>query len=158
MIVGCGRATSPDAIPRDAWLIPYQNDETSLIEVKANPERYVGKRFIMCGAIEVSDYYSLSYSDAQDTHYSIRFTDAGKHNKSRLGDEFAQLYLRKRRGAGVADTLIKATKENVIRLARVTVTLRPDVYAEYKKWDFMEVIDVQLVTDDKKGWQAGLVK
>ena len=45
--------------------IPYQGDEITLLQVKANPERYVGKTFIACVSLEVNDYYNFHYSDKQ---------------------------------------------------------------------------------------------
>ncbi|MGA2064148.1 MAG: hypothetical protein ABSG86_04230 [Thermoguttaceae bacterium] len=59
----------------------YVGDETRLVQIKADPTKYVGKSFIICGGIKLDDCYNRWYVNAQATHYLqrpvLRETDSG---------------------------------------------------------------------------------
>jgi len=145
------------------WKIPYKGDEIALVEVKANPEQYVGKTFIICGCLGLDDYYNFSYWDAKDTHYSLSFFSWGKDNLSR-GNEHATLYLSKQIDAPIVDIIVRMKKRaesdgtEMILLARAKVTFVPARFAKYKEWSTMEVLDVQFMEKDHKGWWPWIVE
>ena len=159
--------------------VPHLDDETPLSTVKANPEKFVGKTFTICGGVQIDDYYKAAYQDAKRTHYSLDFREAGE-TLADLKGEYCNLYLSRNK---IAETIIEAIDKtddaknvvrqgrsnrktepitetdeatrsrNVFKLVRVQVTLDPARYARDKKWDDMEVVDVQLLEDDQKGWR-----
>jgi len=140
--------------PDKTWKV---GDETLLTRVKANPQDYLGKVFIICGGVQVDDYYIWApYDDrAKDTHYSLEFREAAKDMESFSG-ESAHLYLSKQRGKPIMDALMKVAEDtvgpNLYKTVRVKVTLRPEVYARDKHWDLLEVLDVQFGDREKKQW------
>jgi len=56
-------------------IVPFTGEETPLTMVKAYTKDYIGKTFIIIGAIQVGDYYNFKYGNAQDTHVSLGFTE-----------------------------------------------------------------------------------
>ena len=70
-------------------------DETPLVRVKANPDMFLGKTIIIWGAVQLRNYYNYTYSDAKDTHYSLRLYEWGKNPGDYSGNE-ANLYLPRR--------------------------------------------------------------
>jgi len=139
------------------FAVPLKGDETPLVRVKANPERYVGKVFIICGGLFIGDFYNYFYEGRQDTHYSLRFFDVGKTSDVR--GETAYLYLLKAIGAEIVEGVSKRqeTGYNNAKLARLRVMLRPEAYARGKQWDMFEVVDVQFIQEDRKDWQPWIV-
>jgi hypothetical protein len=127
------------------------------VRIKANPEQYVGKEFIICGGLRLSDYYNFSYSNAHDSHYSLRLNEAGKDTTT-IGTQVS-LYLSKSVGVPIVDDLTHWEEGNRgsggdrLKLARVRATLVPSIYVHDKQWDMMEVLDVQFVKEDWKSWK-----
>ena len=152
--VAVGADLDPDA------KIPHVDDETSLVDVKANPRKFTGKEFRICGRVRMDDYFNYSYGDASDAFYSIRFNEVGEtFRDSRLG-EYAYLYLRRDWGKDVSAALVKYAKEGGSRhgvVARVHVRLNPDAYEKWKQWDMFEILDVQFINDDADGWGEWVV-
>ena len=144
-----GSTSKTASAGKGEFLIPYKGDETTLSELKAYPERYVGKQFIICGGLRLDDYYNYIYLTANTTHNSLSFTEYGKHSKS-IGTESAHLYLRKGKGARVLEPVRqigeKYKEANYDKLARVKVTL---LTLKGNDWDMLEVLDAQFTTDDK---------
>lgn len=137
----------------EPWLIPYQGDEVALVRVMANPEEYVGKSFIICGGLQINDNYIFSYSDAKDTHYSLLLRAVGKDSVS-PGKELAYLYLSKDIGRAIVDVIAGFQAETLhgAKVARARVTLVPRFFAKDKRWNYMEVLDIQFIGADHKGW------
>src|SRR4051794_39789628 len=93
--------------------IPHLDDETSIVRIKANPEKYVGKTFIISGAIQISDYYNYFYRNAKLTHYSLRFVESGTTiGNVEIGTETCSIYLRKNIGAAIVDMITKSEEEH----------------------------------------------
>jgi len=147
--------------------IPYKGDEIALIQIKAHPEQYIGKTFIICGGLQIVDSYGVSdyYWHAQNTHYSLYFRETGKNKDSSLGDS-AQLFLSKRIGAEIVDAITKVQKEKrgegVFKLARVKVTIIPAAYYNNNPGEsavnVMEVLDVQFIENNFKAWGPWIVE
>lgn len=161
----CLTALALGQVEGNAKKIPYRGDETPLVRVKANPEKYLGKTFVICGGLALRNYYNYSYENAENTFYSLSLHETGKDTASvGRSSERADLYLSKRIGAAIVDTLTKFEEENKsgkkknLKLARVEVTLVPSKYAKDKEWNMMEVIDVQFVEKDYKGWQPWIIE
>jgi len=143
---------------QDTRKIPHVDDETSLIELKANPERYVGKAFVLCGGLDIADVYRGYYLRAQDTHYSFVFSEAGKDMSTGTG-QGASLYLSKRAPDAIMRPIIETKKElGLPKLVRARVTLLPKAWAEHKSWDELEVLDVQFLEPDFSGWRPWIAE
>jgi hypothetical protein len=139
--------------PRDTK-VPHLDDETSLVRIKANPEKYLGKAVTICGGLMVDDYYNDSYDGAEKTHFSLRFMESGETLGS-PGDEFARLYLPRDHGQVIIDQIVETevkNKRRMYKLARVKVLIQPERYRRDKQWNMMEVVDVQFATKDFKDW------
>ena len=51
--------------------IPTIGDEASISAIKANPDRYIGRKFILVGSVDVSDYYGFGFREMGDFYYSF---------------------------------------------------------------------------------------
>lgn len=55
--------------------VPIAGDETPLVRLKADPQRYLDRKIIIVGAVSPSSYYNYGYNRAEKTHYSLRFVE-----------------------------------------------------------------------------------
>ncbi len=137
--------------------VPFKGDEIPLVRIKASPTEYVGKVFTICGGIKVYDYFNYEYSDAQHTHYSLRFVQVGKD--SQLKNDDATLYLSRKVGAPIINKLLakeEDTPSNNFALVRVKVTILPQRY-DSNAWEMFELLDIQFPNEDWKGWDNGVL-
>jgi hypothetical protein len=146
----------------DTVKVPHEDDETPLVRVKANPEKYIGKEFVICGGLEIDDYYNFEYDNAHESHYSLGFREAGE-TLNDLGPR-AHVYLPKTIGASIVDSIVKSAEQkkakHSYKLARVKVTLdRRRIRAGQEiQWDMLEAIDVQFCDKDKLEWQPWIIE
>ncbi len=157
LLLGVICATAPAGLggePAAVKKVPHSKDETSLVAIKANPEKFVGTTFILCGGIKVDDYYNFAYLNSQDTHYSLDFVEVGEDTATTTGKR-AHLYFPKKIGAALIDLAVKFEKEHHGEhyLMRIRATLDRDAFARDKQWDTMEMLDWQFVTKDYTDWQ-----
>lgn len=145
------------AISQAAPKIPHLDGETRLLRVKANPDKYLGKTFVICGGLQVSDYYNYSYRDQEKSFYSLGFVEAGETFND-FGDH-CQLYMSKTAiskelSESIIETVTKAeeAKRNTHKLARLKVAINPVAFSRDKQWDMLEVMDIQFINKDKTGW------
>ena len=73
-----GSASGWSQQPAPVQKVLHGKDETSLVAVKADPKKYVGTTFILCGGVKIGDYYNFTYMNAKDTHYCLDFSEAGE--------------------------------------------------------------------------------
>jgi hypothetical protein len=134
--------------------VPHQADEIPLARLKANAERYAGKTFIICGGIELDDYYNYAYRGQEDIHQSLRFFEAGETSVFPHG-EVAHLYLVKKYGDKIMDIVMKKAEEGRGEQA-ISILVRAKVALTRgwndRQWDLLELIDIQRVSEDKTGW------
>ncbi len=140
--------------------ILHTDDETSLIRIKANPETAIGKLVVICGYITLSDYYNFSYDKAQDSHYSISFTELGETSADR--GKTAHAYFKKAEGREIIERFVlaaeKANVKTTVVVVRLAVTLIPSIYKEDKQWDMFEIIDIQEFDYTSNNWSHWIVK
>jgi hypothetical protein len=123
-------------------------DETPLVRLKANPDKFLGKTLITWGVVKLDAYYNYTYCDAMDTHYSLFFREWGKSHSEASGT-VAYLYLSRATGRGIVDKLVRCEEKygaGACMGLRVKVVL--DRYypargglAQY--WNYLELVDVQ---------------
>jgi hypothetical protein len=135
--------------------VPHKNDELPLVRLKASPEKHAGKPVIICGTVSIEDDYDFAYSDAKRTHFSLRFEESGA--TLRESGENCYLYLQRQEGKAIVEHLTQeAEKKKGGRrsrtLVRAKVVLLPEVFERDKKWDNLEVLDVQFIDDEFKDW------
>lgn len=147
-------------VPRDKK-VPHLEDETSLIRIKATPETAVGKTAIICGGVEIGDYYNFSYGNSEESHFSLKFKEAGE-TFGDISGESANLYFAKTRGQEAIEVLAKAAEKNkggrVLKLARVKVTLVAGRFQSDKQWDMFEVLDMQFFDNAADKWLPWIVE
>lgn len=132
--------------------------ETTLLRVKADPERYTGRKLVLEGSIEVSDYYNFSFRGAEESFYSLQFRELNE-GKLRIG-EYGHLYLSKKGGYGdgVIDQIIQMSEQDESVIARpiavkVEVIIPEAIYAQDKQWNMFVLRDVQFYDQRKKEWK-----
>ena len=91
---------------KQPFKVPHKPDETALVRVEANPERYAGTVFTICGGVGIGSYYNYAYNHAESQFYSLRFVELGEDTSKPL-NKAATLYLRKPQGARIVDTITK---------------------------------------------------
>jgi hypothetical protein len=82
--------------------IVLTGEEVSLVRLKGNPQDYIGKEFILCGGVAISDYYNYGFSKAASTHYSYRFYQVDKDVKV-ASNELVHVYLAKSLGKAFSE-------------------------------------------------------
>ena len=133
-------------------VVPVLGDETPLTKVKANPQDYVGKKFIVAGGLTVRDYYNYSYSGAKETHVSLRLAEM-RADGTFTGEKI-NVYLQHSLSGELVDAVTKAVGGGYdALLVRVKVTLLPHKYETDPKWDLMELLDWQFRNAEGTGWQ-----
>ena len=140
--------------------VPHEDDEIRLVRIKANPEEYAGKEFIICGGLEINDSYYGGYRDAKDSHYSLYFREIGE-TQTDLSIDSCRLYLSKKDGSPIVDAIADFAEQNrkkgvrFYKLARVKATILPRIFHrnDDKPWNLMEVVDVQFIEKDFSGWK-----
>lgn len=134
--------------------LPKVGDETSLVRVKAKPEDFLDREFIVSGVIKVSDYFNFGYHDADSSHFSIELEEVGDNGLA--GSEAAHLYVTKLLGQALLDDLAAVEEKGFTgKAARVTVTLESRRFEGASTWDLLEVVDWQFLTDDRANWKPG---
>ena len=132
-------------------IVPVVGDETPLLKLKANPRDYIRKEFIVAGALRVQDYYNYGYSEAKDTHVSLRLQEV-RPNGSYTGEDIS-LYLSR----PVSKELVEAVTKTVAggygaKLVRVKVTILGRRYDEGASM-MGELLDWQFVNAERTAWQ-----
>jgi hypothetical protein len=140
---------------------PHKDDETSLIRIKAKPETAVGKSVIICGLVEISDYYNYSYRRSEDIYYSLKFYEVGETIGDYEGQNPVRLYFSKSIGSDALEIITKAyeQKKGTVtgKLLRAKITLVPERFNSDKQWDMFEVLDVQFFDMASEKWLPWMV-
>ncbi len=131
-------------------------DETPLVQVKAEPRKFVGKPFVMTGAIEVSDYYNMAYSEAANSHYSFDFQEAIAPRK--LGED-CSIYLKRSIGEKIVERIILKTKDGDRARIRVKVVMDPPRFRDDgDDWQMLELLDVQFSAAGGEEWGPWVIE
>jgi hypothetical protein len=141
----------------DEKSIPFVGDEVSLARIKASPRDYIGKIFVICGGVSISDYFNFKYKDSEETHYSLKFNEANKDGSPSTND--CWLYLPRDLGKPIVDGLIEKEEQSsdlTLILTRATVTILADRY-DPGGWNMFEVIDLQFPTEGWTDWKEGMI-
>jgi hypothetical protein len=147
--VGVGRAKVIE-IPK----LPVVGDEVSIARIKANPDRYIGKSFILAGVLSVSDYYNFGFRDEAANFYSFSMDTADLGG--RLGADSVPIYLSRFDGAVLAELVTKIQERKIGVLAGVR--LRCKIHRERLEGDLshaadsIEATDWQVLAPDGKSW------
>ena len=148
------RQGAGDTVPRTS--IPLVGDETPIVRIRANPRDYIGKVFTICGTVEVSNYWNFKYADAKDTHYSLRFHELDK-NAKRLGYQAVNLYVVRGAPLAVVERFVKAEERGAQEvIVRVKATILPKRFKDAANWEFLELCDLQFLSQDGKTWEPFL--
>jgi len=132
--------------------IPLAGDETPIAAVVADPWKYIGRVFIVCGAVEVCDWFDGTYQDAKPTHLAFSFQQL-----DRAGSPGNRALLYVRRGVGdelaaacARATLLRSGATRIIR-ARVTIPQQRASLAQVRG-DVLEVLDWQYLVPGGGQW------
>lgn len=134
--------------------VPHGKDETSLVRVQADTEKYLDEEIVICGGIQLSDYYNYGYAKTGLIFHALHFCEIGETLDDR--GAYAHLYLDKQLGKSIVDELVKAAeanKKSVYSLVRAKVKLNPGRYFNGRQWNMFEVVDVQFISKDLKSWE-----
>jgi hypothetical protein len=132
--------------------IPFVGDETALVRIKANPNEFVGEPFVIGGMVQVSDLYAGAYRNSSNSYYSLTFMPLTKSAEPDYRDS-AYLYVPRQFGAALIEQL--ATREEGGfdgTVLRARVTLDRNRYQDPESWEYLELLDWQFLSDDRKTW------
>lgn len=136
--------------------VPHGKDETSFVRLMTTPDKYLDQDIVICGAIGVGDFHVSKFQYPKETYYSIVFREVGE-TVGDLSRDRRYIYLDRETGGRVVERLLKLAEQsksvNYLHLARVRVNLNSRAYVNTgRRWDTLEVIDVQFIADDYKSW------
>ncbi|WP_428937734.1 hypothetical protein [Fontivita pretiosa] len=132
--------------------IPLLGDETPIAAVVADPWKYVGRVFIVCGAVEVSDWFDGTYQDAKPTHLAFSFQQL---DRAASPGNRALLYVRRGVGDELAAACARATllRSGATRVIRARVTIPPQrASLAHARGDMLEVLDWQYLAPGGGQW------
>lgn len=140
--------------------IPREPSDTSLIRIKADPEKCFSEELKIVGGIQISDYYNYGYENTEKLFHSISFREAGKTFGDSLGDR-AYIYMPRKFAKDVVDRLVEASEDgdgdHILLLARVKVKLNRFRYFPGKQWNMLEAKDVQFFDRKTGKWGEWLL-
>jgi hypothetical protein len=134
--------------------LPIVGDETSIARIKANPQEYIGKDFILVGGIKVSDYYNFGFSNAAADFYSFRMRTATQ--KGDLTSDDVAIYVSRFDGAVLAELATKSEEQKGDVL--LAVRLHCTIHAQRLEGDTshaadsIEATDWQVLAPDGRLW------
>jgi hypothetical protein len=107
----------------DVAILPVLGDETSIARIKANPQEYIGKDFILVGGISVSDYYNFGFREAAADFYSFRMHTATQ--RGALTSDSVAVYVSRFDGTVLAELATKSEEQkgNVLLAVRLRCTI-----------------------------------
>jgi len=132
--------------------IPLLGDETPIAAVVADPWKYVGQVFVVCGSIEVCDWFDGTYQDAKPTHLALSFQQLDRAGSP--GNR-ALLYVRRGVGDELAAACARATllRSGATRVIRARVTIPPNrASLSQARGDMLEVLDWQYLAPGGSQW------
>ena len=132
--------------------VPLVGDETLLTAVKADPESFVDRPFVVTGGVEVDDYYNYGYRGLDRSYYSLSFHEVRAGDPQIFGERCTLYVRRDDAGKRVVDQILAGTAKGKQQLIRVKATLTAERYRE-GAWNLCEVLDVQFARPGWKGWR-----
>ncbi len=123
-----------------------------MTRLRANPQDYIGKEFVISGAIAISDYYNFGFSDSSDTHYSFKFIEVDKDFHPR---ESGHVYLSRPLGRGLAEWVTKGQEDGFdAGFVSLKCTVDPvRIRGNSEQIDgHLEVIEWRFMNTTKDGW------
>jgi hypothetical protein len=131
--------------------VPRLGDETLLVAIKANPEKYAD--CIICGVVTISNEYHDPDEHKEKDYYCLKFQEAGKNVEDPLQEDVVRLYVPKPSCYAVVSTIntLAAKKPHQRALVRVRVHCATPLV-------FMDALDVQLCKPDFSGWQPWIME
>jgi hypothetical protein len=143
--------------PEPIRVVGLVGDETALVRVKADPERFRNQEFIIVGGVRIDDVFISSYYSRQRDRYTcLVFAESGA-TLGEFGSEIAWLYGNKSDPTTGIDKLIDleaATKtRDVYQLVRARVKFNSRAFREDKQWNELELVELQFPNEDLTGWE-----
>jgi hypothetical protein len=134
--------------------VPMMGDETSIVQVIADPQRFIGKPFVIVGGIKCTDIRDLDYQDT-GRFFAFSFTEADADG--RMG-ELANAYQPRPLGVDLIDLTTRFQQEHnggKLMLVRLKVTLNPDRQPPSGiNARALEILDWQFLCLDQSRWTA----
>jgi hypothetical protein len=135
--------------------VPLVGDEVSLVRLKANPDDYIGKTFVLCGGIRVSTLNQNSGKFTSSDYYSFTFRSVD--SKVRMGEDLALIYMSRSIGRPLSDLAIGAEEKGFQgALVRLKCTVDPKSLLQPDAKEFIlvviEALDWQRLGSDRKRW------
>ena len=130
----------------------FDGNETSLLKVKADPQKFVGKDIVFCGQITASTYYNYGYDNAEKTHYALKCTELpssgerGEDVDLYVSREFSELLVER----------VSDSQDGII--VRLHAKIDPRRYEGADTWDLMELYDWQYYNSNSKKWERSTLE
>ncbi|NNM87113.1 MAG: hypothetical protein HKL95_01185 [Phycisphaerae bacterium] len=129
--------------------VPLVGDEVRTIEIKANPNKYLGRFFYLAGRLRLSDYYNYGYHQRDFTAFSLDPSIKGGRAFSSNSVMFYGFpeFVRPLSKIAIADH--EAGRPCIVR---VRCMLDPRRYEGKQSWNMIEVGIWQVLMPDGKSW------
>jgi hypothetical protein len=132
---------------------PLSGEEVSVLQIKADRNAYYDKNVVICGGIGIKDYYNYGYRDAQESHYSLDFSEYNKNARHVPGGHI-DAYVLREIGKPLIDKVIAAQKEGFGEKAvRVRAVLKSSRHQYESYGTMLEIVDWQFLNSKGDGWQ-----
>ncbi len=138
--------------PRTVTDIPFVGDETSILEIKADPRKFLWQPIVICGIVTVQNYYNFEYTDASSTHFSLAFIELTKGLKQ--GESFT-VYARRDLAGPLVSKILQVQKDapRSRQPARLSVVITTRSFSPDASFcNDAELMDWQFPDAARTGW------
>jgi len=134
--------------------LPVVGDEVSLPRIKANPDQYTDRPFVITGGIKVSNYYNFWFGNMASDYFSFDLTPVAADGQ--VESESVPVYVSRFLGAVLAERVTRVEERS--RDTITAVRLRCVIRSERLQGDVSNVLhaieatDWQVPASDWKSW------
>ncbi len=149
-------ASQPAVHASDRWTLPFEGDETSLADVKANPGGFFYEPLVVCGSIRPCDVYQSNFStwNAQTSYCSLQFVE--RLPNGTVGC-FLLIYAPREMVIPLLKEISKADDRGLALEVRLKILVTERTFVKEKWQDQAELVAWQFLTDDRSAWKDPII-
>jgi hypothetical protein len=134
--------------------LPVVGDEVSLARIKANPDQYTDRPFVITGGIKVSNYYNFWFDNKASDYFSFDLTPVAADGQ--VASEGVPVYVSRFFGTALTERVTRVEERSRDTIS--AVRLRCIIRSERLQGDVsnalhvIEATDWQVPSSDWKSW------
>jgi hypothetical protein len=135
-------------------ILPVVGDEVSLARLKANPDLYTDRPFVVTGGVKVANYYNYWFDNRASDYYSFDLTPVAADGQ--VAGQDVPVYVSRFLGTALAErvTRVEERARDTITAVRLRCIIRPErLQGDVSNAvHVIEATDWQVPSSDLKSW------